>query len=35
VQARVELAVGMRHLSDYLAKWAAFDSWLQERGKAA
>jgi hypothetical protein len=32
VSVRVELSGGLARLEGYLARWAAFDAWLGERG---
>jgi hypothetical protein len=32
VSVRVELSGGLARLERYLARWAAFDVWLTERG---
>lgn len=32
VSVRVELSGGLVRLERYLARWAAFDAWLSERG---
>ena len=32
LEARSEVSAGMRRLTEYLAAWAAFDAWLQDRG---
>jgi hypothetical protein len=32
VTVRVELSGGFARLERYLARWAAFDAWLSERG---
>ena len=29
---RVELAVGLRRLGEYLSNWAAFDAWCRKSG---
>jgi hypothetical protein len=31
VRTRLELASGLRRLTDYLAAWAAFDEWCRTR----
>jgi hypothetical protein len=31
VRTRLELASGLRRLTDYLAAWAAFDDWCRSR----
>jgi hypothetical protein len=31
MRTRVELSAGFARLDDYLAAWAAFESWLVER----
>ena len=31
IQTRAELSAGFRRLTTYLAAWAAFDQWLQQR----
>ncbi|HXH87191.1 MAG TPA: hypothetical protein VNI55_01110 [Gaiellaceae bacterium] len=35
VPFRVDVAVGTRRLGDYLASWAAFQDWCDERELAA
>jgi hypothetical protein len=31
MHTRVEMSAGFARLGDYLAAWAAFDRWLEER----
>jgi hypothetical protein len=33
VHTRIELAVGLRRLTEYLSSWAAFGEWLAAHGR--
>ena len=35
VDYRIEVALGIRRLGDYLAAWSAFEDWCRERQPAA
>jgi hypothetical protein len=34
LNARLEIAAGMKRLSAYLAAWAAFDDWLRRHSRS-
>jgi hypothetical protein len=35
IDTKLELAAGLRRLSEYLESWAAFEAWLSKRERVA